>query len=1100
MMDVERKRLAFCALMVMILMIAPVMGGTGDDYSGYIPAIRAYFDARFPQAIGSGYPIDLDVKEVAWLNENVQGAVLVQAYAKLKRPSETGTFILWNDRTYVMPDEFNTFMDDVEISIDTSEAALGPAELYVNAWEPSGVSGSMPVIVLSSIYDIPQYANPIDPTGLPVQTASQITQTATGYDVTLYTWSPAGGFLRQWRLSIDSNGKVTGSNILLDQFIGDCEIEGARPDRIPPVTVNDPSSEGGIPPSGPMGNGPDVRFAEQTRNVDIGGTTRFIIHWRPEDFVTGVSDGDVATVVDWVEAGARATWQRVIIDSGFNPPVDATIDIYIWNDTAAGSWGPEMPVAGYGPFCTPLRAGGNIYIYTIEHMIGWGRSRGYYWISEQDAHTTVIGHEFFHAEQIGYKTWDDDWVAEGSSRFLQTFLITSGDGEFWQNSNLAGLPPGPYTQASTHRSMYIADSMTNIATPDSSLKSKSYRACIYWRYVFEHYGGITAIRHVYDQFQSHDPSFDLTLQTHAINEALGTTDIGFSQYARANYLEFSPFAFARDNEFYQFSDRYYGNVNRAIQTWGLGVPSYTRSSTIQAYGAGYLDVIPGNLIQTMKITFNGDSNPYVVKTFRASGSAVTEQDIPLDASADGSITIGNTDSYNVIGIMAARPGINPGSYTITLERINTAPTAEANGPYNANIGQTITFNSAGSNDPDGMIASYDWDWGDGTAHGTGASPTHAYTTGGTKTVTLTVTDSDGAPGTDTATVNINAPPHAEANGPYNGNVGQTITFDSTSSNDPDGSIASYDWNWGDGTAHGTGASPTHAYTTSGTKTVILTVTDNLGATGTDTATANINAPPHAEANGPYNTIVGQTITFNSAGSTDPDGTIASYDWNWGDGTAHGTGASPTHAYSNSGAKTVTLTVTDDDGATGTDTASVNVNAPPHAEANGPYSASINQVISFSSAGSIDPDGSIVAWDWDWGDGTAHGTGPSPTHAYTSAGTKTVTLTVTDNGPAVATGTDMATVTIRTPCQDITIFKNTVKTMTLQPTIRTALNTRLNKASTLCAKGPVQYPAIATLFKKDFIPYVNSKTNKGITPAQATTLINQANIIIAACGG
>jgi hypothetical protein len=73
-------------------------------------------------------------------------------------------------------------------------------------------------------------------------------------------------------------------------------------------------------------------------------------------------------------------------------------------------------------------------------------------------------------------------------------------------------------------------------------------------------------------------------------------------------------------------------------------------------------------------------------------------------------------------------------------------------------------------------------------------------------------------------------------------------------------------------------------------------------------------------------------------------------------------------------------------------------------------------------------------------------------------------------------------------------------MTLTPTIRTALNTRLNKASTLCAKGPGQYPAIATLFKKDFIPYVNSKTRKGITPAQATTLLDQANLIIAACGG
>jgi hypothetical protein len=110
----------------------------------------------------------------------------------------------------------------------------------------------------------------------------------------------------------------------------------------------------------------------------------------------------------------------------------------------------------------------------------------------------------------------------------------------------------------------------------------------------------------------------------------------------------------------------------------------------------------------------------------------------------------------------------------------------------------------------------------------------------------------------------------------------------------------------------------------------------------------------------------------------------------------------------------------------------------------------------------------------------------------------VTLTVTDNGGA--TGTDTATVTIRTPCEDINDLKATVKSLTLSPTIRTALNTRLNKASTLCAKGSGQYRAIVTLFKGDFIPYVNSKTGKGITPAQATTLLNQANLIIAACGG
>jgi PKD repeat protein len=174
------------------------------------------------------------------------------------------------------------------------------------------------------------------------------------------------------------------------------------------------------------------------------------------------------------------------------------------------------------------------------------------------------------------------------------------------------------------------------------------------------------------------------------------------------------------------------------------------------------------------------------------------------------------------------------------------------------------------------------------------------------------------------------------------------------------------------------------------------------------------------------------------------------------------------------------------------------NQPPHAEANGPYEANPGQTITFSSAGSMDPDGSIVSYDWNWGDGTAQGSGAGPTHAYSTSGMKTVTLTVTDNGGA--TGTDTATVTIRTPCEDINDLKATVKSLTLSPTIRTALNTRLNKASTLCAKGSGQYRAIVTLFKGDFIPYVNSKTGKGITPAQATTLLNQANLIIAACGG
>jgi PKD repeat protein len=177
----------------------------------------------------------------------------------------------------------------------------------------------------------------------------------------------------------------------------------------------------------------------------------------------------------------------------------------------------------------------------------------------------------------------------------------------------------------------------------------------------------------------------------------------------------------------------------------------------------------------------------------------------------------------------------------------------------------------------------------------------------------------------------NRPPTAEANGPYSGAAGSAASFSSNGSGDTDGSIASFVWSFGDGGTAAT-ANPTHTYAAGGSYTVRLTVTDNAGATATDSATAVItagggggNQPPVAQAGGPYFGTAGTPVLFSGAGSSDPDGSVVGYAWSFGDGGT-GTGVAPQHVYSAAGTFVATLTVTDNQGATAQATANVNVAA------------------------------------------------------------------------------------------------------------------------------------------------------------------------------
>jgi len=90
----------------------------------------------------------------------------------------------------------------------------------------------------------------------------------------------------------------------------------------------------------------------------------------------------------------------------------------------------------------------------------------------------------------------------------------------------------------------------------------------------------------------------------------------------------------------------------------------------------------------------------------------------------------------------------------------------------------------------------------------------------------------------------NQPPVAVASAiPTSGTTPLGVSFDGTGSHDPDGSIASYGWNFGDGNT-GSGATASHTYQNAGSYTAVLTVTDNLGATGTNSVGITVSPNPN----------------------------------------------------------------------------------------------------------------------------------------------------------------------------------------------------------------------------------------------------------------
>lgn len=379
------------------------------------------------------------------------------------------------------------------------------------------------------------------------------------------------------------------------------------------------------------------------------------------------------------------------------------------------------------------------------------------------------------------------------------------------------------------------------------------------------------------------------------------------------------------------------------------------------------------------------------------GDSVTKSHTYDSAGGDFTITATLTDDADATGTDSVLAEVDA----------NTQPSCSLATQSIASRLLTVTLQGQ---DSDGSLASGSIAWGDGqtttldagertTLQGGGTlTKTHTYTSaGGSFNVVATLTDNEGSSKTSslTAVISANTSPVAAFTVEIDPTDHRTVTVNASSSSDPDGTITAWRFLPGNGAGWRTGTvgeALVYTYPTHGTYTGTVEVTDNEGATDTETASiAVVNAPPTASftIDADWKNIV---LTDTSE---DGDGTIQTVMVDWGDGSESESitpGGSPTHEYADSGEYEISLTATDDNGETDTATDILTIDS-----FTGEITAEITAgtLVEVSAAGITPPAGqTIVSYSWDWGDMTANGSGVTARHNYTTASPWTITLTLT----------------------------------------------------------------------------------------------------------
>lgn len=291
----------------------------------------------------------------------------------------------------------------------------------------------------------------------------------------------------------------------------------------------------------------------------------------------------------------------------------------------------------------------------------------------------------------------------------------------------------------------------------------------------------------------------------------------------------------------------------------------------------------------------------------------------------------------------------------------------------------------------GTINSWVWDFGDGSPVSAQQNPVHSYAATGSFNAALSVVSDEGCSGSLSQTITVRDLPVPDfSNSAACEQSPVNFTDNSTIAN---GSIAAWDWTFGDISSASNEQNPVHIYSADGHFDVKLVLTSDFGCMDSLTQTVTVYPKPDV-AFSATNSCLGDTSVFTDL-STIATGSIATWTWSFGNGN-FSSAQDTIYAYPVAASYLVGLQVVSDMGCTDTETTVLLVDDIPQA------AFTTNDICQNDNALFTDQSfittGSLAQWDWGFGDGSPvfSGSNPPP-HAYTNMGLYSVSLIVTSLG-------------------------------------------------------------------------------------------------------